>query len=127
MMMLSNLVIVLVFGLLFIVGGTWLQIYLSKKENKWLGLMLPAFTFLLALLVTFLLASPTALTTASLYVDGVLVESTQEIAASSWGQVFTIFIFMNVPTGILMLIYVATRANLKKRNDLEKMAIQDLS
>ena len=36
--------------LLLVVGGVLLQIFLSRRENKWLGLVLPLLTFLMSLL-----------------------------------------------------------------------------
>lgn len=35
--------------LIIIVGGIFLQIFLSKKENKWLGLILPIITLTFSL------------------------------------------------------------------------------
>ena len=41
----NNVLTSLVAIVSFLVGSVFLQIYLSKKENKWLGLVLPCITF----------------------------------------------------------------------------------
>ena len=38
-------------GLLFLVGGVLLQIFLSRRESRWPGLVLPLLTFLQSLLL----------------------------------------------------------------------------
>ena len=47
-----NVAIVLGFGMLvFVVGGILLQIFLSKRERKWPGLVLPLLSLLYSLLM----------------------------------------------------------------------------
>ena len=48
----SRFVIVfLLFLLVFLIGGVFLQIFLSKRESRWPGLVLPLLTFLQSLLL----------------------------------------------------------------------------
>ena len=48
----SRFVIVsLLFLLVFLIGGVFLQIFLSKRESRWPGLVLPLLAFLQSLLL----------------------------------------------------------------------------
>ena len=98
------------FSLLAIIGGgILLQIFLSKKESKWFGLILPIITFAYSLLTIFGLAT------------------TDDM---SWWNILgliasTLFV-SNIPTVILLLIYFGCREKIKRKKALEKMNIQDL-
>lgn len=46
------LAVALIVFLVLIVGGVALQIFLSRRKSKWLGLILPLLTFLYALALT---------------------------------------------------------------------------
>ena len=49
-----NVTIALGFGVLvFVAGGILLQIFLSKREGKWPGLILPLLSFLYSLVMAF--------------------------------------------------------------------------
>ena len=102
-----NVAIVLGFGMLvFVVGGILLQIFLSKRERKWPGLVLP----LLSLLYSLLMAC-----SAVAYSEKII-----------WGPILTSLILGNIPTVILLAIYAACREKRRKRGDLDKMQIKDL-
>lgn len=97
-------------GLVLILAGViWLQIFLSKKENKWLGLFLPLISLLGATGMTF---------------SVIILES-----MSGW-EVFTLlasaFLMGNIPTAVLLLIYFACREKTKRKQEFEKMNVQDL-
>ena len=92
------------------IGSIFLQIYLSKKENKRLGLILPLITFLFSLI---------SLMGMAVYVDG------QPIPGAVWGAVYT-FILMNIPTAVLLAIYKAARNSRNRRRDVDRMKMQDL-
>lgn len=123
------------FGLAFFVGAIFLQIHLAKKENKWLGLILPIISLLLSLVV---ISGMAVFTTEKHSVgeisqDGTIIERTIEDDTkpiSTTGalifQVTYIFILCNIPTVILMLIYFTCRQKFKKRQEIDKMNIQDL-
>ncbi len=101
--------ILLIFVLILLVGGVFLQIFLSKKKNKWFGLILPAITFLYSLLMIFSLVT---------------------YAGMSGGEVFMLIgstsLISNIPTIVLLGIYFACREKIKVRSQLNQMNIQDL-
>ena len=102
-----NVAIVLGFGMLvFVVGGILLQIFLSKRERKWPGLVLP----LLSLLYSLLMAC-----SAVAYSEKII-----------WGPILTSLMLGNIPTVILLAIYAACREKRRKRGELDKMQIKDL-
>ena len=78
-----------------------LQIFLSRTESKILGLVLPALCFLFSLIVPL-----------------------NMIAANSAAVLF--WLIVNIPTIILLLVYFVCRQQYKKKNQIEKMKIQDL-
>lgn len=80
-----------------------LQVFLSTRQNKWLGLILPAVSLLAALFLIFNLAA----------VDG-------------WRVVCVILL---LPTVIHLLIYWLCRRHLAKKahaSEIDQMNIQDL-
>jgi len=97
----------IVFFLVFIVGGTLLQIFLSKRESKWPGLVLPAITFLYSVLMVLNIAAVGN-------AQGVMVTMT------------AILITGNIPTLILLAIYFACRSGRKKKSEVDRMHIEDL-
>lgn len=48
----------LIIFLAVVIGVIWLQIFLSKKDNKWLGLILPIVAFLFGLLYPLNMVAP---------------------------------------------------------------------
>lgn len=97
---------VLLFLLVFVVGGVLLQIFLSKREAKWPGLLLPLLTFLYSLLMVLGVAA----------YDGQF----------PWGPILACLVTGNIPTVILLAIYFACREKLKKKSEISKMQIDDL-
>ena len=97
----------IVFFLVFIIGGTLLQIFLSKRESKWPGLVLPAITFLYSVLMVLNIAAVGN-------AQGVMVTMT------------AILITGNIPTLILLAIYFACRSGRKKKSEVDRMHIEDL-
>ena len=95
--------------LAILAGGIFLQIFLSKKESKWFGLILPIITFAYSLLTIFGLAM------------------TDDM---SWwtilGLIAHTLLIANIPTVILLVIYFGCREKIKRKKALEKMNIQDL-
>ena len=76
--------------IIILVAIILLQIYLSKRENKWLGLILPIISFLFALLVVPL---------------NMMVPATG-IDTSYISTLIVAFILYNIPTIVFMIIYV---------------------
>ena len=99
-------ILLLVFLLVFVAGGILLQIFLSKRESKWPGLLLPALTFLYSLVM----------------VCSVTVYN----GSFPWGALLGAFVTGNIPTVVLLAIYFACREKLRKRSEMDKMHIDDL-
>ena len=101
--------VVLIFTLALLVGVILLQIYLSKKESKWPGLVLPIITFLFGLLYPLNMVAPS---------DGV--------AVGFIFQMILIWLLGNIPTIVLLAIYFGCRGKHRRNKQLDKMNIQDL-
>ena len=102
----ARVAITLVFVLALLVGGVFLQIFLSKRENRWPGLILPLLSFLYSLLMA---------CSAVAYNGGI-----------PWGAILASLVLGNIPTVILLAIYAACRERFRKRSELDKMNIKDL-
>jgi hypothetical protein len=96
-------VILIVFG----VGGTLLQIFISKRESKWLGLVLSIITFLYSVVM-------------------MLNITVMETAGEVMAAVLSAVILGNIPTLILLAIYFACRRPRRMHIELDKMRINDL-
>ena len=90
-----------------LVGTIFLQIFLSKRESKWPGLVLPAITFLYSIVLLLNMARFVSMSHPFLAVLGV-------------------FLLGNIPTLMLLAIYAACRSGQKKQAEMEKMKIEDL-
>ena len=99
--------VTLIVLLVFVVGGILLQIFLSKRESKWPGLVLPAISFLWSLLYLFNLMD------------------TGSVVQNILMALLTILI-ANIPTLILLAIYWAVQEKRRKRSEIDKMNIDDL-
>ena len=102
-------IIVLTFGVVLLVGCIILQVFLSRRESPWPGLVLPGISFLYSLIVM-------------LHVVVLLDSSGWEIAAT----LFMAFLLYNIPTLILLAIYFACRGKYRRRREMDKMNAQDL-
>ena len=92
--------------LVFIVGGVLLEIFLARRESKWPGLVLPVLTLLYSLAMACNVAA---------------------IGDSfPWGALLGTLVVGNIPTVVLLAIYVACREKQRKRSELDKMEIDDL-
>ena len=92
--------------LLFIAGVIVLQIFLSKRESKWPGLVLPIISFLISFIYPLNMAIP-----------------------SVGGFIFALvlgWLIANIPTIVLLTIYFACRVKQRRNKQLDKMNIQDL-
>lgn len=99
----------LIFVLLIMAGGIWLQIFLSKKNSKWFGLILPAISFAYSLLMVLNLIAYNGMTGWDIFI-----------------QILFTLLVSNIPTLILVAIYFACREKIKLRKELDKMNVQDL-
>jgi len=129
-----NMIIALSVFLLFAGGIVWLQIFLSKKNNKWFGLILPFICLMFSLLIVLNISTYSSIqTTVTETVDGVVIsEETKQIESEKpgmlaiLGTILPVFIISNIPTIILLAIYFASREKLNIKSQLDKMNIQDL-
>ncbi len=99
--------VTLLFLLAALVGGIFLQIFLSRRESRWPGLVLPLLTFLLSLLNVLNIAD-----TGSVSENVLLVLVTVLIGS--------------IPTLVLLAIYWAAREKRRIRAQMDKMNIDDL-
>ena len=125
----------LVFLIAIMGGFVVLQIFLSKKESKWPGLILPIITVSVALLaavgIILFSASTGVVSGGVIGGDGPIEQfetTTVQIADTSSIIILAVytFLFMNIPTAILLIIYAAFRGKRKRQLSLEKMSAQDL-
>lgn len=99
-----------IFGLIvLLVGAGFLQVFLSKRESKWPGLVLPIITFCYSLLA----------------VLGMIAYVGDTVGTVIWRTIWTLVIF-NIPTFILVTIYFAVRKDKRKNKEINKMNIKDL-
>ncbi|MFZ7131990.1 MAG: hypothetical protein ACOWWR_06490 [Eubacteriales bacterium] len=111
-----NLIIFLFIVVPLFIGCILLQIYLSKKESPWLGLILPGLSLLSSLFCVI------GMFTINTYLNHHFVKPTSGMFIS----ILVVFIFTNIPTLILWVIYSVNRQGFKKRKEIDKMNIQDL-
>jgi len=120
--------------MLVVCGGIIvLQVFLSKQESKWLGLILPGISVFISLLVFLAIVLFSAVTAeTATYENGVLVEQEQFQpiqTAEPAAIIFTainLFLIYNVPTIVLLAVYAACRSRKNKQRALDKMNVQDL-
>ncbi len=118
--------------LVLLVGIILLQIFLSKRNGKLFGLILPVISFMVSLFIIIGMVAYTSIgiTSYSHSENGRIVEHEIEDTRSDFGsvlgQVIVIFLLYNIPTVVLITIYAACRENKKQRLEIEKMQIQDL-
>ena|SRR5690554_2339903 len=98
-----------IFTLGLFIGSIFLQFYLSKQSNKWLGLVLPITTFSYSLLRLFIVIS---------IFDGA--------SKADIGMAITLFLTFNIPTIVMLTIYFVLRKKVNQDSELGKMNIQDL-
>lgn len=85
-----------------------LQIFLARRKNKWLGLILPIMSFMIALLAPL-----------NIIADG---RTTTEVIV----EFLISLILANIPTIMFVLIYNICRDKYKKKKEMDKIDIQDL-
>jgi signal transduction histidine kinase len=132
--MLKTAIIIIVL-LLFLAGSIWLQVFLSKTKNKWLGLIIPLICFIFSIITILSLSmyTNTGITSVTETINGVVVtdktitsQSEKPSMISMLATVMPVFLISNIPTIIFLAIYFACREKLKLRNELDKMHVQDL-
>jgi len=99
----------LILAVLVIAGIVCLQIFLSKRESRWPGLVLPVLAFLFGLLYPLNMIAPDEGITVSFII-----------------QMLIVWLIGNIPTIILLAIYYGCRGKQRRNKQLDKMNIQDL-
>ena len=102
-----TIIVFLIVFLVFIVGGIFLQFFLSKRESRWPGLVLPLLTFLWSLL------GPLNVVDTGSVSQNVLMVLVTLLAG-------------NIPTLILLAIYWAVREKRRVKDQIDKMKIDEL-
>ena len=102
------IIVSLIILLVFLVGIVLLQIFLSRRESRWPGLILPLMTFLCSLLGPLNVADTGSVSRNVLLVAVTLLAG-------------------NIPTLVLLAIYWAAREKYRVRDQMEKMGKQDIS
>ena len=133
----SPVLLTLIVALIVCAGIIWLQIFLSRKDNKWLGLILPAISLFLSLIAVFGIAALSVTTSSGVtIVEGsgkVIQEAVHEnVTQNARGisslalAVVSVFLLYNIPTIVLLGIYFGCREKLRQRKALDKMQALDL-
>lgn len=121
-MLITNVVVSLSIFVILLLGIIYLQLRLSRSENKYVGLVLP--------IIFFLLSFSVILSYAGYYemVDGVVTEHTivKNMNAGDYIALIFSFLIANIPTIVLMAIYLGERSKISTRKAIEKMKIEDL-
>lgn len=97
----------IVFFLVFTAGVILLQVFLSGRESRWLGLILPGVSFLWSLVYLLNLRA---------------MESLLQTVLT----VLLTVLLSNIPTIVLLAVYFACRKRRRKKDAVDKMNIQDL-
>ena len=130
--LLNTLIIAAVF-----VGIIALEVWLSRRKSRWPGLILPAVTLVLSLLMVlgFAAFSRGGATAEMQVIDqetGEIVYQEQTVETEpDWtlgdaAQLGVILLVGNIPTFVLLGTYYIGREKLRREKMLEKMNIQDL-
>ncbi len=93
--------------LILTVSAVLLQIFLSRRESRWPGLILPGICVLISLIAVLGVAA-----------FGSLAESIL--------TVLLVLVLYNLPTAVLLAIYAACRSGRRKRDEADTMRIHDL-
>lgn len=141
--MVSETTMIALLALIAVFAGTIvLQVYLSRRESRWPGLVLPVLSFVLALTAALALmlltAGPGTLTVTEYGPDGTVINTqTTEVEPEpepgpgrSVGETLIgggiAFLVANIPTVIYTAIYCGEREKFRRREQMKKMNIQDL-
>lgn len=103
----KTLILLLIVPLLLLAGVVCLQIFLSRRERKWPGLVLPLLAFLYALVLA--------------------LNVTASGGGFPWGPLLAALILGNVPTVVLLAIYWACREKQRVKAQMDKMNLDDLN
>ncbi len=117
--------------LLVTIPFAFLEIYLAKKPNKWLGLILPILSFTKASIATFFIVLnlytfnmfANTHNTARIHSS---IEPSPMFNASPILVGIVVFVLLNIPTLIYFIIYNIFHKKIQNRVEIDKMRIRDL-
>ena len=116
-------IISLIFLIAFVAAMIILQVYLSRRESKLPGLVLPAITFLGELFILLNVVTNVVMTSvADNAVGGV---DSYDVFVTVLNTVLTLLV-ISMPTIVLLVIYFLCRRVMNRKKQIEKMNIQDL-
>lgn len=121
----------------FLIAVLILHIMLSRKSNKWLGLIIPLLNFICSIFLllgipSYMIITKQEVKTATeqgIFVNEYINTTTNTHSMDLKTAIFVsvvVFVIYNISTIILLLIYAACRPKHGKIKELEKMNIQDL-
>ncbi len=97
-----------------------LQVFLSTRPVKFYGLVLPGLSFFFSLLYVFRSAGVNEFSRVIVDVNG-----TMRGISNAYDLMFR-FLFLNIPTIILLIIYLFGQQSARKNKEIVRMSIQDL-
>lgn len=116
-------IISLIFLIAFVAAMIILQVYLSRRESKLPGLVLPAITFLGELFILLNVVTNVVMTSvADNAVGGV---DSYSVFVTVLNTVLTLLV-ISMPTIVLLVIYFLCRRRMNRKKQIEKMNIQNL-
>lgn len=119
----KTIIIACVILLLVSVGVIALEVYLSRRESKVPGLVLPAITFSGELFILLNVVTNVVMTSvADNAVGGV---DSYSVFVTVINTVLTLLV-ISMPTIVLLVIYFLCRRGMNRKKQIEKMNIQDL-
>lgn len=142
--MLAIVIINILLAVAVLAGVIVFEVWLSRRQSRWPGLIMPILSFALSLLLVLgnvafmqgigsgLPASGTVVETTMTDAEtGALISHEVITAESDWTlgdtvQVGLLLLIANIPTLVLLGVYYAGREKLRRDKLLEKMHIQDL-
>lgn len=99
----------IIFAILLLAGSVLLQMFLSKRESRVPGLILPVLAFLGSLLVPLN-----------------MVALSGNVTVGFIFQMILVWLLANLPTVVFLAIYLTYRGKYRRKKQLDKMNIQDL-
>lgn len=119
----KTIIIACVILLLVSVGVIALEVYLSRRESKVPGLVLPGILFLGELFVLPNVVTNVVMTSAADNAVGGV--DSYDVFVTVLNTVLTLLI-ISMPTIVLLVIYFLCRRGMNRKKQIEKMNIQDL-
>lgn len=101
----------------------FIQVKLSRRENKFLGLIMPILSFLFSLMIVFGFRTFSGITT---LINEIMQSVNQIESYIDYLSVFFILLVSNIPTITLAGIYINERNKIGLKKSIEKMKIEDL-